>query len=193
MCVCVCVLINVKQLHSSSCTAGNMQQRIWGFEGCWIKEWKHGLLIFDVWSKEETIAIQRAAAYWRNSLYTPGCLLMSQIWDLGVYFCVCTYAWLCFWGTIHPFPLYGGPLSGRSIVDVPCPLPGDIHHRGAPDHPQPLLSKPRGSALMRARSPHPSKPYGDYLLYSTRNREITPEPQLHKATKIKYCFNYFVL
>lgn len=110
--------------------------------------------------------------------------------------CVFLCLYICmtvFWGTIHPFPLYGGPLSGRSIVDVPCPLPGDIHHRGAPDHPQPLLSKPRGSALMRARSPHPSRPYGDYLLYSTRNREITPEPQLHKATKIKYSFNYFIL
>lgn len=43
---CVCVLINVKQLHSSSCIAGNMQQRIWGFEGVLdqrMKKWSVNL------------------------------------------------------------------------------------------------------------------------------------------------------
>lgn len=96
--------------------------------------------------------------------------------------CVCMYAWLCYWGTTHPFPLNGGPLTDRSIVTVPCPLPGDIHHRGAPE-PPPLLSKPRGRTLMRARSPHPSGPYGDLLQYSTGNRSdhtctpVTNKPQ----------------
>ncbi len=32
---------------------------------------------------------------------------------------------------------------------------------------------------MRARSPHPSGPYGDHLQYSTGTGQTTPEPQLH--------------
>lgn len=32
---------------------------------------------------------------------------------------------------------------------------------------------------MRARSPHPSGPYGDHLPYSTETEQTTPEPWLH--------------
>lgn len=49
---------------------------------------------------------------------------------------------MCYWGTTHPFLLYGGPIRGRSIVVVPCPLPRDIHHWGAPDPRTPTSQSP---------------------------------------------------
>ncbi len=82
---------------------------------------------------------------------------------------------------IHFFCMRG-PLRGQSIVLVPCPLPRDIHHRGAPTPPLPTLPNAQGKVLMRARSPHPSGPYGDHLQYSTGTGQTTPEPQIHTHT-----------
>lgn len=105
---------------------------------CWIKDVKSGRFIFDVGSKRETITNQRAQ-YWLCSLYTPECLFMIQIWDLREYLWIWMHECVCvLLGATHPFPLYGGPLRGGSIVVVPCPFSRDIHHRGAPECPPPF-------------------------------------------------------
>lgn len=72
----------------------------------------------------------------------------------------------CRWGT-H---LFEGPLRGQSIVTMPCPLPGDIHHRGGADSTPSSLSKPQRRPLMRVRLLHPSGPYGDQSLNTVRDR-----------------------
>lgn len=51
--------------------------------------------------------------------------------------CICLYEcmsvfFLCIIRGHSSISSIGGAIRARSIVVVPCPLPGDIHHRGAP-------------------------------------------------------------
>lgn len=139
-----------------------MQQRSGGFESVLdqrCKIWSVLSLMLDPRRRRQPIrehSIDRVH-YTHLTVYS---WVKYEIW-------VCTrvsacMARVCYWGTAHPFPLYGGPLRSQSIVDVPCPLSGDIHHSGFHTTPPRLcFSKPQGRALMRSRSPHPSGPCAD--------------------------------
>lgn len=136
----------------------------------WIKRMlnkKYVLFIFDGWSNMKQQPIDKLRI--NTQLCTLGCL-----YDLRMYLS----EWMheCVFLCIIRGLSIGGALRARSIVVVPCPLPGDIHHRGAPDFSLPPHCNPQGKALMRTKSPHQSGPYGDHLQYSTEAGPNTPAP-----------------
>lgn len=86
-------------------------------------------------------------------------------------------------GATHLFPVHGGPLRGRFIVAVPCPLPRNIHHR---EPPRTATSQSQGRALMRTEWPHPSGSSSDHLRYSTgTGTDHTWTPDKHTCTAHK--------